>query len=77
MCLDSFHFILKLALQLHWFWWHSGCASSLVGLQVTDVEYWVELVEPTLQVQLVGSGSNLLGDLEWSNPAGVQLAGSR
>ena len=77
MCLDSFHFILQLALQLHWFWWCSRCASSLVGLQVTGVEDWVELVKPALQVQIVGSGSNPLHDLERPYPAGMQLVGSR
>ena len=37
----------------------------------------MKLVEPALQVQLVGGGSNPLDDLERPNPAGVQLAGSR
>ena len=71
MCLDCLHFILQLAFQLHWFWRRSGCASSLVGLQVAGVEDWVKLMESPLQVQLVGGSSNLLGNLERSNPAGV------
>ena len=37
----------------------------------------MELVESALQVQLVGSGSNPLYDLEWSYPAGMQIMGSR
>ena len=77
MCLDDFHLILQLALQLHWLWWRPGCASIHVGLQVTGVEHWVQLVESALQVQLVGSSSDLLHDLERSNPAGMKLAGSR
>ena len=59
MSLDYFHFILQLALQLHWFWWHPGCASSKVRLQVAGVENWAELMESALQVQLVGSGPNV------------------
>ena len=77
MCFDNLHFILQLAFQLHWLWWRPGRASSLVGLQVTGVEDWVYLVEPALQVQLVGSGSNPPYNLERSNPAGMQLVGSR
>ena len=34
-------------------------------------------MEPALQVQLVGSGSNSLYDLERSYPAGMQLASPR
>ena len=60
MSLDHIHFILQLALILHWFWWHPGCASSQVRLQVAGVKDWVELMESALQVQLVGSGSNVL-----------------
>ena len=50
MCLDYLHFILQLSFQLHWLWWRPGCASSQVGLQVTGVEDWVELMKPALQV---------------------------
>ena len=71
MCLDNFYFICQLAFQLHWLWWRPGCASSQVRLQVADVEDWVKLMKPALQVQLVGSSSNPLQDLEWPYPAGV------
>ena len=64
MCLDDFHLILQLSLQLHWLWWHPGRASSQVRLQVAGVEDWVKLMKPALQVQLVGSSSNPLQDLE-------------
>ena len=37
----------------------------------------MELVELALQVQLVGSGSNPLYDLEWPYTAGMQLVGAR
>ena len=71
MCLDHFHPIFQLDLQLHWLWWNPGRASSQVGLQATGVEDWVELMQPALQVQPVGSGSIPLQDLEWLYPAGV------
>ena len=60
MCLDYLDFILQLSFHLHWIWWRPRRASSQVGLQVTGVEDWVELVKPALQVKLVGSGSNTL-----------------
>ena len=71
MGFDNFHFILQLSFQLHWLWWHPRRASSQVGLQVAGMEDWVKLVESALQVQLVGSSSNPLQDLESTYPVGV------
>ena len=50
MCLDHLYFIFQLSFQLYWLWWRPGRASSQVGLQVTSMEDWVELVKLALQV---------------------------
>ena len=70
MCLDNFHLVLQLFFQLHWlWWWYPRRASSQVRLQVAGMEDWVKLGESALQVQLVGSNSSPLQDLEWPYPA--------
>ena len=76
MCLDYFHFVFQVVLQFHWFWWYPGCASRQGRLQVACIEDWVKLMEPALQILLVGSGANALYDLERAYPARRQLVGA-
>ena len=47
-----------------------------MGLQLGYVEYIMDTCKPTLQVQLIGTLTNTLKDLEWSHIALAQLPNS-
>ena len=47
-----------------------------MGFEIAGVEGGMEGAESPLQVQLVGHWSYALDDLEWANPAWVQLPGA-
>ena len=45
-------------------------------LQLGHVEYIMDTSKPTLQIQLIGTLTNTLKDLEWSHIMPVQLLNS-
>ena len=47
-----------------------------MGLQLGHVEYIMNTSKPTLQVQIIGTLTNMLKDFEWSHIALAQLLNS-